>query len=272
MPHLRQHTYKRHIEDAGLALPGLLVVLDGATSIDPDRLSNLRTHRFTHFIASEMECLYPGPHDLLDALTASIESAQNALGHHRAYSTMSAVAWDTETMTTAVIGDSPILIEGTDRSVHRIVDPAFSERERFLTEHLSAALRDHDHPQDAYAAVYGTIRAERASRNVDGGTWVVADHTDPSTIIEHTHTSTLPASEVRSVAVASDGASAWVDTFSLIDDDQLIRTASNPVFFDRLVDVTEGRERSDPDRTAYPRLSPNDDATVVSASVDEVRP
>jgi hypothetical protein len=153
-----------------------------------------------------------------------------------------------------VLADSPIVFEGehgcnlvTDWSVERVVHDLKAETERYSTgspEHSDSVRR--------------MVSAQRHLRNVPGGYWVAA--ADPSAA-EHAVTGTVPYSEIRSVAVMSDGVSCLVTDYEMATWRDVFRHLRSDGTIG-LIDRVRKIEASDSEGRRWPRYKASDDAAI----------
>lgn len=113
-------------------------------------------------------------------------------------------------------------------------------------------------PQKA-AALVRMKHAELAARNTSGGYWIAA--ADPAAV-DHAITGVLPLSDVRRMAILTDGAARAVDTFGQCDWPGLLETLATSGPTALIAGVREA-EASDPEGVRWPRNKISDDATAV---------
>lgn len=111
-------------------------------------------------------------------------------------------------------------------------------------------------------ALVAMKHAELAARGREY--WVAA--ADPSAV-RHALTGSVPMSEVRRLAVLTDGAARWVDLFRAGRWDSVLQllARSGPDWF--LRHLVRSIEEHDPLGTRYPRNKVSDDATIVFAEL-----
>jgi hypothetical protein len=152
-----------------------------------------------------------------------------------------------------VLGDVTVVIDSVD-GIRVVSDQRVSQT---AADERAAADAMHASDPDKAAALVRMKHAELAARNVPGGFWVAT--TDPAAA-EHALTGEIPVTEVRQVAVLSDGAARavefglydWPDVLDILRDD-------GP---DALIRQVRGAEESDPEATRWPRNKISDDATA----------
>lgn len=244
-------------EDSTASGPDIFVLLDGATA----RTGTGCIHGVSWFAGHLAEGIKDhaplGPAGALAAAisrTADLHRDTCDLSHPGTPSAAVAIVQVTgSTMRYLVLGDVTVVIDSTDGmqvvSDQRVSQTAAAER--------AAADAMHASDPEKAAALVRMKHAELAARNVPGGFWVAT--TDPAAA-EHALTGEIPVSEVRRVAVLSDGAARAVE-FGLYDWPDvldLLRDAGP----DALIRQVRGAEASDPDATRWPRNKISDDATA----------
>lgn len=145
-----------------------------------------------------------------------------------------------------VLGDSTLVLDFGAGEPRALTDERFADVTRRITAE-GAATRHERH------------RARTPWHNTPGGYWSVSR--DPRAADE-ARTGTVPRAELAGLAMLSDGATRTVDLFALgswratMD---LLRDEGPAA----LIAQTRAAERTDPDRTRWPRSKTHDDATVL---------
>jgi hypothetical protein len=244
-------------EDSTAIGPDLLVVLDGATArTDTGCIHGVAW--FTEHLAQEIKnhaALGPAA-ALAEAIgrTADLHRGTCDLSHPGTPSAAVAIVQAEQgTLRYLVLGDVTVVI-AAEGGMHVVSDQRVSSTA--APERAAADAMEATDPEKA-AALVRMKHAELAARNVPGGYWVAA--ADP-TAAKHALTGDIPVSEVRQVAVLSDGAARAVE-FGLYDWPSVlgILRESGP---DTLIRQVRGAEASDPEATRWPRNKISDDATA----------
>lgn len=244
-------------EDSTATGPDIFVLLDGATA----RTETGCVHGVSWFaghLAEEVVDHAPlGPAGALAAgisRTADLHRDTCDLAHPGTPSAAFAIVQVTgRIMRYLVLGDVTVVIDSVD-GIRVVSDQRVSQ-----TAAAERAAADAMHASDSgkAAALVRMKHAELAARNVPDGFWVAT--TDP-VAAEHALTGQIPVSEVRQVAVLSDGAARAVE-FGLYDWPDILDVLrdAGP---DALIRQVRGAEASDPEATRWPRNKISDDATA----------
>lgn len=245
-------------QDRCFTAEGLVVILDGASAIDPtanpdatqyvDTLGPLLVERITR-----MPCV-----DLRDALAEAIRRAADKLAlvpGTAPSSTVSVVRWGRESVDVLVLGDSPVIVESTDGTLQTIV--------QHPQAHIAADLRQLYRERltagwgfdDEHRAILADIqRQESLMRNVEDGYWIAeAD----SYAARHADYVSISASTARRAILASDGAEKIAHrlaTCSRTRDAEELRTL--------LVELDHWESEHDPWGTLEPRSKLHDDKAL----------
>lgn len=251
-------------EDAVSAGPGWVCVVDGATPLGSDPDGNRKTSAFASRLAGAVG---PGltPGNITEHLRAALQHAQDG-GQHGATATIAAAAWDGDTVATAIMGDSLILLELKSGETEDLQDPAFEGREARLLAPVIDAMAAGLAPGDAYAAAVPVLRSEREKRNTEAGVWVMSDSTAPADAAAHLSVRTFPRETVHRIAAVTDGMWRAVELFGITTPAGLLDAAQNDAV-DPVLDALVQAEAADPDRSSYPRFSFADDAALAFAAL-----
>jgi hypothetical protein len=174
---------------------------------------------------------------------------------------VAAVRWSDATVEAYVLGDSTVAALLVDGSVDVVVDRRLSR----VGTHLRAEYRrelaaGHGYDEAHAQRMRRLVEMERGSRNQPNGYRVAV--ADPDAAREGVPSS-LPREDVHAVLLASDGAAAGVDSYSLFRDwtevfDEVTRRGPASVL-DGIVQA----EELDPHGQRWPRSKPSDDKTLV---------
>lgn len=244
-------------EDSTATGPGIFVLLDGATA----RTETGCVHGVSWFASHLAEGIKNhaplGPAGALAAAisrTADLHRDTCDLSHPGTPSAAVAIVQVTgRIMRYLVLGDVTVVIDSVD-GIRVVSDQRVSRTA--TAERAAADAMPASDPEKA-AALVRMKHAELAVRNVPGGFWVAT--TDPAAA-EHALTGDVPVSEIRQVAVLSDGAARAVE-FGLYDWPDVLDVLrdAGP---DALIRQVRGAEASDPEATRWPRNKISDDATA----------
>jgi len=254
---------------AGIAVPGLAVVLDGLSA--PDGTGTGCRHGtpwYVNQLGPRLLALASDPsRSLADALAEAIRQVASLhpgcdLTHPGTPSaTMVLLRAHDEGADYLTLGDAVLLLDTTDGlkvvSDARVNQLAGKEREAANRVPTGSALKLRRRAQ--------LTRALRRARNRPGGYWVAA--ADPQAASQAI-TGTLPSKSLHRAVLLSDGASRLVDPFKLTTWEELLALldASGP---DELVRQVRAAEAVDPEGRQWPRTKRTDDATAVYLVLDE---
>ena len=251
-------------EDFAAAVPGGLVLLDGAAS--PAGLPSGCSHSVAWY-ARTLGGLLAGQitntsQTLADALAASITSVNalhsGACGLASPHSPSAAVATvraHGERLDYLLLSDSTLLVDRPGAEPLALCDNRLDEVHAKLG--YPATMPPYGSPERD-AAMLAHVRDLGGYRNQPGGFWVAS--TSPAAAREAL-TGSLPLADVAAVALLTDGATRIVDVFGLLAWPHALR-----VLHDRgpadLITRTRGAEASDPGCVRWPRSKASDDATA----------
>jgi hypothetical protein len=254
---------------AGIAVPGLAVVLDGLSA--PDGTGTGCRHGtpwFVNQLGPRLLALASDPsRSLADALADAIRQVASLhpgcdLTHPGTPSaTMVLLRAHDEGADYLTLGDAVLLLDTTDGlkvvSDARVNQLAGKEREAANRVPTGSALKLRRRAQ--------LTRALRRARNRPGGYWVAA--ADPQAASQAI-TGTLPSKSLHRAVLLSDGASRLVDPFGLATWEELLALLdeNDP---DELVRQVRAAEAVDPEGRQWPRTKRTDDATAVYLALDE---
>jgi hypothetical protein len=168
-----------------------------------------------------------------------------------------------DTLQWLVLADSVLVLDVAGSADARVICDdrveKVGQRYRSRMDALPGGSPEHQQAHREY------VEAMRQHRNRDGGFWVAS--VDPLAA-EQAQTGALPADQVHTAALLSDGASRLVDLFGLATWRQALEILerSGPAELIRLV---REAEESDPKATRWPRGKTFDDATAVYVTVND---
>ncbi|MEU4316613.1 PP2C family serine/threonine-protein phosphatase [Nocardia sp. NPDC024068] len=236
-----------------------VVVLDGATSHDPDYPS---AHEYVDTLGYELCGRLTSSSGLSDVLAAAIESTAERLclrpGGRAPSSTVAIIRTDADTVETLILGDSPAIIGCTDGTQDIISDERldsldFPESQSYR-EHLKAG---HGYDSDHFAVLRSLQLKQRQRRNKHHGYWIA--EADPEAA-QHSIVRQYPADRVNWAILATDGAVdpltplriAWAEVARL-DDHGLAQLLGR---------THQWEAETDPDGVQLPRSKRHDDKTI----------
>jgi hypothetical protein len=236
-----------------------VVVLDGATSHDPDYPS---AHEYVDSLGDELCRHLDSSSGLSDILATAIESTAKKLclhpGGRAPSSTVAIVRTDADEVEALVLGDSSVVMGCTGGTQDVISDERldsldFPESQSYR-EHLKAG---HGYDPDHFAVLRSLQLKQRQRRNKHHGYWIA--EADPAAA-QHSIVRRYPANRVNWAILATDGAVdpltplriSWEEVAGL-DDHGLTQL---------LARTHQWEADSDPDGVQLPRSKRHDDKTV----------
>lgn len=216
---------------------GAVAVLDGATEQRPGLPSGgwYAERLGGHLREALLRSADPGA-ALADAIatTARVHDLQPGASPS---STVALACWTADTVEVLVLADSPVVKFGA-AGVEVVADDRLQQ--------LRAAGR------------LRTRRAVEALRNRDGGFWVAEAVPAAATQAVRVR---WPRADVHALVLATDGVAAGVDDYGVFDWRGLygLACASGP---QAVLDAVRSAERSDPERTRWPRAKVHDDQAL----------
>lgn len=245
-----------------------VVVLDGATSHDPDYPS---AHEYVDSLGDELCRHLSSSSALSDILATAIESTAERLclhpGGRAPSSTVAIVRTEADMVETLVLGDSSVVIGFSDGTQDVISDErldALDFRESQLyREHLQAG---HGYNSDHFAVLRSLQRKQRQHRNKHHGYWIA--EADPAAA-HHSITRSYPADRVNWAVLATDGAVeplrplhvSWEEVARL-DDHGIAQL---------LVRTHQWEADTDPEGIRLPRSKRHDDKTIAIVQPDQAK-
>ncbi|HCU92266.1 MAG TPA: integrase [Actinobacteria bacterium] len=254
----------RKNEDFAAAVPGGLVVLDGAGS--PAGLPSGCSHSVAWY-ARTLGGLLAGQitdasQTLADALAASIADVSalhsdtcDLANPHSPSAAVAAVRTLGGRLDYLVLSDCTLIADRPGGEPLVLSDNRLDEVHAKLG--YPASMPPHGSP-DRQAAMLAHVRELGRFRNQPGGFWVAS--TAPAAARE-AFTGSLPLADLAAVALLTDGATRMVDVFGLLtwpETLSLLRERGP----DELITETRNIEASDPDCLRWPRSKTSDDATA----------
>lgn len=252
------HSLKPQNQDAVGVGENYIAVADGITPLTSGNDEAKATARFVRYLMRGLG--HPlSPTTLRTVLSLAIHYAQTCCKSDGVSSTLAVATWDDHDFLISTLGDCIALVL-TNSGWRVVCDPNYADHdERYLAQ-VRARVEQGDTWQEAYDSLAPELMQDRRARNTDHGTWIVSGSVDPSEVSEHFHEVTLPRDEVRACVLLSDGADNWRSLFGLVDEPGLLAASSKDLaaLWDEAVKI----QVADAEKSAYPRLSDLDDASL----------
>jgi hypothetical protein len=250
----------RPTEDRVRVLPHAVILLDGATALDPAARSGgwyaerLGTELANRLAAEPRADLA----ELLAAGIAAVAAAHGLTPGDSPSSTVALLRWTEHSVDALVLADSPV-VAFTAAGPRVLADTRLAElrpsRPSGFRARLSAG---GGFGPEHVAALRAGGRTTSRRRNVAGGFWVA--EADPAAAGQAVRAS-WPRSEVRAALLASDGVSCGVDDYGVLDWPG-VAELSRGAGPEAVLAAVRTAERSDPDGTRWPRAKPHDDQAL----------
>lgn len=243
-------------------LPNAVVLLDGATSLDPDLpTGGWYASRLAGELAGRLAG-YPDT-DLADLLAAAIKSVARDHGLVPGRSPSSTVAllrWNATVVEGLVLADSPIVAFTAsgpsvlaDTRIDRL-PPGAGYRRQLST--------GGGYGENHLVALRKAVESNARRRNTEDGFWVAEADPDAAHQAERM---TWPRESLTTVLMASDGVTCGVDTYGVFADWQELHDLALSSGPEAVLDRVRAAELSDPDGVRWPRPKPHDDQALVVA-------
>lgn len=250
----------RPSEDVVVVLPNAVVLLDGATTLDPavpsggwyaSRLAGELAGRLTGYQNTDVA-------DLLAASIRTVARDHELTPGKSPSSTVALLRWTDSTIEGLVLADTPI-VAFTEAGPSVLADTRLESMPR------GAGYRDrladgggYDDNHLVALRKAGEVMATR--RNVEGGFWVA--ETDPDAA-HHAQRTTWSRDEVTTVLMASDGVTCGLSPYGVFTDWQDLRDVALTKGPEAVLDRVRAAENQDPAGTRWPRPKPHDDQALV---------
>ena len=250
----------RPTEDVVVVLPNAVVLLDGATSLDPALPTG---GWYASRLAGELSGRLVGypDGDLADLLAAAIKSVARDHGlvpGASPSSTVALVRWNDTTVEGLVLADTPV-VAFTAAGTSPLTDERLASMPRgdgYRDRLAAGAGYDAGH----LVALRDAATAMGRRRNTEDGFWVAEADPDAA---HYAKRATWPRAEVTSVLMATDGVSCGVDTYRVFPDWAAVRDLAFARGPEAVLDVVREAEGTDPRGTRWPRPKPHDDQALV---------
>ncbi len=250
----------RPSEDVVVVLPTAVLLLDGATSLDPElpsggwyasRLAGELAGRLTGYPATDLA-------DLLAAAIKAVAREHELEPGAAPSSTVAVLRWTDSVVEGLVLADSPIVAFTRE-------GPSLLADSRLTSMPRGDAYRDRlaaggGYGSDHVLALRSSAGVVGRLRNQEGGFWVAEADPDAA---HYAKRATWPRESLSTVLMASDGVSCGVDTYGVFADWSAVRDLAARSGADAVLDAVRTAERSDPDGSRWPRAKPHDDQALV---------
>lgn len=252
----------RPSEDVVVVLPNGVVLLDGATTLDPDLPSGgWYASRLAGELAGRLAG-YPST-DLADLLAAAIKTVardHELVPGRSPSSTVALLRWTDTTIEGLVLADSPIVAFTDD-------GPSVLSDTRLNTMPRGSGYRDRlteggGYGENHLVALRKAGEAMATRRNVEGGFWVAEADPDAA---HHAERMSWPREKVTTILMASDGVTCGLDPYGVFANWQAIRDLAAAAGPEAVLDRVRAAEQEDPNGTRWPRPKPHDDQSLVVA-------
>lgn len=252
----------RPSEDVVVVLPFAVVLLDGATMLNPDLPSGgWYASRLAGELAGRLAG-YPDT-DLADLLAASIKTVardHDLVPGKSPSSTVALLRWTDTSVEGLVLADSPI-VAFTDDGPSLLADTRIERLPRGdgYRNRLSGG---GGYGENHVVALRKAVEATATRRNVEGGFWVAEADPDAA---HHAERTTWPRDTLKTIMMASDGVACGVDTYGVFTGWQEVRELAAVAGPEAVLDRVRSAEQADPDGVRWPRPKPHDDQALVIA-------
>ncbi|MFF4924228.1 protein phosphatase 2C domain-containing protein [Kitasatospora sp. NPDC001261] len=257
-------------EDRVLTAPGLIVVVDGVTTVADGAEALGGTYAdvlATELIASASDLeidLRTALAQAIDRTTKALDLAPPTVPGRSPQATVTVGRVRGALFEAAAIGDSPVAAIGVDGSVRIVTD----DRLAVLVGDRPARLEQWERLRSGVGQIgdqrHGELMREimrglSEAVNVPAGYWIAG--ADPQAGLQAVVAS-WPLEEITDVLIATDGTSVAVDKYKILTWPQiadLCRTQGP----EAVLDLVDEADASDPFGHRWPRAKPGDDKTLV---------
>lgn len=255
-------TVKEHNQDATFSNSSMLCVVDGATPLDGDELAGLETAMFARLLADSMGEYVIGDLETESGLERAVQASQEFFSGQELTATLALASWDKQRVQVAVIGDSIVCLWMKSGEIVEVWDPQFVGREERFIARVLARIGRGQTPGEAYRSISEQLKGDRGLRNTPAGVWVVSSTGSAAEIVRHIHVESFPYDDIQGIVAVTDGCLALSAIVGLESNDRLLWHAKKDDL-DRLFDTSIRLQRLDHEKTRFPRLSDQDDASLV---------
>lgn len=253
------HSLKPQNQDAVGSGDNYIAVADGITPLTSGNGEAEATALFSTDLMHGLEYYGVSPATIRGDISTAIASAQRRLELDEVSSTLTVAAWDKYSLRIATLGDCIALVL-TNSGWRVVCDPNYADHDDKYLAQVHAHVERGATWAEAYSSLVPEIRQDRRARNTDHGTWIVSGSVDPTEVSDRFRVMTLPRTKVKACVLLSDGADNWRSLFGLVDEPGLLAASSKDLasLWDEAVKI----QVADAEKSAYPRLSDLDDASL----------
>lgn len=234
-----------------------LIVLDGATSHDPDTPP---AGVYVDALAQQLQQRITSSSDLVRDLSEAIEATTHHLDLRPGNAPSSTVAitrCSPSTLDILVLGDSSVIVNGEPEVVH--TDSRLDSLELPDVDRYKRRLRRHCGYDDQHRRILSDLqRHERQYRNQSGGYWIA--EADPKAAYEAI-TASYPLRTARWAVLATDGAMDILPALG-INWSTVASIPDHETLHELLVRCHNWEATIDPDGSQLPRSKRHDDKTI----------
>ena len=267
----------RDNDDAMGATSTIAFVLDGVTSLaDPPLMAGRSDAAWVAHLARDLLLKHP-PDVASDIpgfirrvardITAQFEAERTrspAARYELPWTTLSLIAVEARRLHIAFVGDSRVLVEAADDSVHNYgISPSRGAAETRLAQKMISAGKGMGVDAIRQTVIQDLQRSREMVNTVEGFWLLGADER----IGDHLRMATLELSGPATVLLATDGFYAITEDYKHYGDRELIAT-SQVVGLQTLARELRHIEDNDPEGRRYPRMKKSDDATALLVRVE----
>ena len=267
----------RDNDDAMGATSTIAFVLDGVTSLaDPPLMAGRSDAAWVAHLARDLLLKHP-PDVASDIpgfirrvardITAQFEAERTrspAARYELPWTTLSLIAVEARRLHIAFVGDSRVLVEAADDSVHNYgISPSRGAAETRLAQKMISAGKGMGVDAIRQTVIQDLQRSREMVNTVEGFWLLGADER----IGDHLRMATLELSGPATVLLATDGFYAITEDYKHYGDRELIAT-SQVVGLQTLARELRHIEDNDPEGRRYPRMKKSVDATALLVRVE----
>ena len=242
-----------------------LIVLDGATAIDP---ALPPAEEYVDALLAALCRRVDSAEDLGGLIADAIATVTNELAlapGDAPSSTVAVLRWTADTAETAVLGDSTIMLGTSAGDTIRLCDDRLAAIAAPLRRAYRERLRDGHGYDDVHRKLLVDIqRDERRARNTEGGYWIAEADSHAG---HHADVRRYPLTDLEWAVLTTDGAQRVIDH---LDISWLnVAAKSDRELADLLRDLHQWEAEHDPDGQQLPRAKRHDDKTLAAWTPDQ---
>lgn len=253
------HSLKPQNQDAVGVGENYIAVSDGITPLTSGDKEAEATACFSTDLMRGLAHHGVSPATIRGDISTAIASAQRRLELDEVSSTLTVAAWDKYSLRIVTLGDCVGLVL-TNSGWRVVCDPSYADHDDKYLAQVHARVERGATWAEAYSSLTPELMQDRRARNTDHGTWIVSGSVDLVEVPDYFHEVTLPRDEVKACVLLSDGADNWRSLFNLVDEPGLLAASEKDLaaLWNEAVKI----QVADAEKSAYPRLSDLDDASL----------